>query len=73
MVCGTMAARIEVVLEPKNCKQSGPGRTRGCRADEGVRIVQVMSAVVCAVAGLLIFSSAGAAVSQQTNWTLEMC
>jgi len=30
-----------------------------------------MSAVVCAVAGLLIFSSAGAAVSQQTNWTLE--
>src|SRR5712672_1556476 len=34
-------------------------------------IVQVMSAVVCAVAGLLIFSSAGAAVSQQTNWTLE--
>src|SRR5260370_31387834 len=26
---------------------------------------------VCAGAGFLIFSSAGAAVSQQTNWTLE--
>ena len=72
-----MAARLEVALRrtrlrKKSYRKKRTGADQGEVAQMKVSgIVRIMLAVVCAMAGPLLFPAAGTSASQQTSWTLE--